>query len=134
MLQTGRSARKIVATFVLALLCACRGASPTQPLNSSCDCSSFPPKEGCDAECGITTGVIESVHDNSVTIRVPSVKTTEAGAESPMISDRTFSIDGAEANQLKSITPGSRVALTFRFESGQSVVKSIRKIPKEPAK
>jgi hypothetical protein len=119
---------KFVLTLLAAiLLCHLSGCS------STCDCSTFPPKSGCDAQCGITTGIVESVTANSVVIQVPSIKQGPAGEKSTMISRRTFSIGGAEATQLQSIPKGSRVALTFRQEGGQTVVQSIRKIPAEPA-
>jgi len=130
----GRFVHRIIVALPLTILSACKPPTPTTTNTSTCDCSTFPPKEGCDAQCGITTGIVESVRGDSVVIKVPSVKTTADGGESSSISERTFSVSGAEANQLKSIAPGSQVALTFSKESGQSVVKSIRKIPLEPVK
>jgi Cu/Ag efflux protein CusF len=103
--------------------------TPTQP---TCDCSTFPPREGCDSQCGITTGVIQSVTADSVTINVPSIKSTPTGQLSPQITQRTFKISPTESQQLQSIQPGSRVALTFHQQSGQNVMKSIRQIPLEP--
>lgn len=105
--------------------------TPTQP---TCDCSTFPPREGCDSQCGITTGVIQSVTADSVTISVPSIKSTPAGQQTPQITQRTFKISAAESQQLQSIQPGSHVALTFHQQSGQNVMKSIRQIPLEPPK
>lgn len=104
------------------------------PTQATCDCSTFPPREGCDSQCGITTGVIESVTADSVTINVPSIKSTAPGQLSSQISQRTFKISPAESQQLQSIQPGSRVALTFHQQSGQNVMRSIRQIPPEPTK
>jgi Cu/Ag efflux protein CusF len=103
-------------------------------MQPTCDCSTFPPREGCDSQCGITTGVIQSVTADSVTINVPSIKSTPTGQLSPQITQRTFKISAAESQQLQSIQPGSRVALTFHQQSGQNVMKSIRQIPLEPPK
>lgn len=104
---------------------------PTQ--NPTCDCSIFPPKAGCDSQCGITTGVVEQVTADSVTISVPEIKLTPSGERTTQITQRTFAISPAESKQLQAVK-GSRVALTFHQQSGQNVMKSIRKIPVEPAK
>jgi hypothetical protein len=105
--------------------------TPTQP---TCDCSTFPPREGCDSQCGITTGVIVSVTADSVIINVPSIKSAPTGQLTPQITQRTFKISPTESQQLQSIQPGSRVALTFHQQSGQNVMKSFRPIPPEPLK
>jgi len=101
---------------------------------TTCDCSIFPPRSGCDAQCGITTGVIESVQGDSVVIRVPTTTTNSAGQQVATTLERKFSIGAEEAKQLQSIAPGSRVALTFQKQADQSVVKTIRAIPKETLK
>jgi hypothetical protein len=108
--------------------------SPVQPIKSTCDCSVFPPARGCDSQCGITTGVIEKVTANSVTISVPSIAYSPAGKESAQIAERTFAIAPAEAKQLQSIGTGSHVALTFHSEDGLNAVKSIRQISPESEK
>jgi hypothetical protein len=111
--------------------------NPTQPAKtgtSTCDCSTFPPKQGCDSECGITTGVIESVTADSVTISVPSITTTATGERKPQITERTFAISPAEAKQFQSLKQGSRVALTFHQQNGQNIAKSIRELPAAPPK
>jgi Cu/Ag efflux protein CusF len=148
-----RSVLLLVAAFAITFLSACQSTPPSQPTPAlepttapqstpvtqtptaqTCDCSTFPPKEGCDSQCGITTGVIESVTADSVTISVPSIQSTATGQQSPGISQRTFKISPAESAQLQSIKPGSRVALTFHQQSGQNVMKSIRQIPPESPK
>jgi hypothetical protein len=134
-----RSVLMLLTACAIMFLSACQSApaprptpvtqTPTQP---TCDCSTFPPREGCDSQCGITTGVIQSVTADSVTINVPSIKSTPTGQLSPQITQRTFKISPTESQQLQSIQPGSRVALTFHQQSGQNVMKSIRQIPLEP--
>jgi Cu/Ag efflux protein CusF len=154
MLKTKRFVLNLAAAILLGHLCGCESSPPpsttsttppatTTPPSSAtgtagvspaaCDCSIFPPKSGCDAQCGITTGIVESVSADSVVIQVPSITTNHAGKKALLITRKTFSIGAAEAKQLQSIPKGSRVALTFRKEGGQSVVKSIRQIPPEPA-
>jgi hypothetical protein len=134
----------------LVFLIACQ-STPTPPPGSAsgptgtstptalkgtptCDCSTFPPKAGCDAECGIATGVIESVTPDSVTISVPSITTTATGERKPQITERTFAISPAEAKQFQSLKQGSRVALTFHQQNGQNIAKSIRELPAQPPK
>ncbi len=147
----GRSVRTLLAACAILSLSACQMAPAPQPTPASqstpsprpapvvptpaqltCDCSTFPPRSGCDSQCGITTGVIQSVTADSVTISVPSIQPAATGQLSSQITLRTFKISPAESAQLKSIQPGSRVALTFHQQSGQ--MKSIRQIPPEPPK
>lgn len=104
--------------------------SPTQTTSAGCDCSIFPPKQGCDSQCGITTGIVEQVTADSVTISVPSIKTTSTGQQTPAITQHTFAISPAEAKQLETLQ-GSRVALTFHQQNGQNVMKSVRPITPE---
>jgi hypothetical protein len=153
----GKTRRLVMGLAVLVFLaglvgylCGCSSPPPPPPPNGTsqtaqtsqngkkgtagCDCSIFPPRSGCDAQCGITTGVVESVQGDSVTIRVPTTTTDAAGRQVPATLERKFSIGAEEAKQLQSIAPGSRVALTFQKETGQSVVKTIRAIPKEQLK
>ncbi len=125
MLRTGKLV-PLMATVLLWHPCGCKPPATPQPVSSACDCSIFPPKSGCDAQCGITTGVVDSVSSNSVVILVPSVTTDSAGKSTPTISKKTFSIDATEAKQLESIAKGSRVALTFQQHGGQTIAKSIR--------
>ncbi len=146
MLTPCKFVQKLLATFSLACLCACQPHPPqapdqgnqrnlpAKPAEPACDCSIFPPKSGCDSQCGIATGVVESVQGNSVTLQVPSVVTDSTGKRMATITKRTFSVGAAEAKQLQSIAPGSRVALTFQQESGQNAVKSVRAIPRELTK
>jgi hypothetical protein len=108
--------------------------TPVQPVKSTCDCSVFPPARGCDSQCGITTGTIESVTSNSVTLSIPSITVSPAGKKSTQIAERTFAIAPAEARQLQSIGTGSHVALTFHSENGLNAVKSIRQITPESVK
>ena len=105
-----------------------------QPVKSTCDCSTFPPKAGCDTECGITTGVVESVTANSVTISVPSISTDASGNRTTRVTERTFAISPEESKQLQTVKQGSRVAVTFHQETNQNILKSIREIPAEPPK
>jgi Cu/Ag efflux protein CusF len=145
-----RSALLVVATCAISFLIGCPSSpaptppdkptpvitsGPTQPpKTATCDCSVFPPKAGCDTQCGITTGVVEKVTADSITINVPSISQNPAGHSSAQIQQRTFAISPAESQQLQSIKQGSRVALTFHQESGQNIMKSIRPIPPEPTK
>jgi hypothetical protein len=138
--KTGKSVQPILAALTLALITSCGNSKsvgpniPTTPVTppsneqTACDCSTFPPKKGCDTQCGITTGIVESVSSNSVVIREPSIKISKAGgAESAQIQERTFSVSNAEASQLQPIKPGSRVALTF--QKSDNAVLSIRELP-----
>jgi Cu/Ag efflux protein CusF len=146
MSKHGRSVFLLVATCAIPFLSGCPApatpdkptpvttAGPTQPPKATCDCSVFPPKAGCDSQCGITTGVVEKVTADSITINVPFLKQNPGGQPSPQTIQRTFTISPAESQQLQSIKQGSRVALTFHQESGQSIMKSIRPIPPEPSK
>jgi hypothetical protein len=146
MLMTTRFAQKLVVPVLLACLCACKPATPpppdegnqpnlpTKPSQPTCDCSIFPPKSGCDSQCGIATGVVESVQGDSVTLQVPSVTTDSTGKQTAIMTRRTFLVGAAEAKQLQSIAPGARVALTFQKEIGQNSVKSVRAIPRELVK
>jgi hypothetical protein len=102
-------------------------ATPAEPTTAGCDCSVFPPKQGCDSQCGITTGIVEQVTADSVTISVPSIKATATGQRTAAITQHTFAISPAEAKQLQTLQ-GSRVALTFHQQNGQNVMKSIRPI------
>jgi hypothetical protein len=144
-----KSLPPLAATFACVLLIACQSnpapapeptstAQPTtpvaQPVNTTCDCSTFPPKAGCDAACGITTGVIESVTADSLTINVPSISTDASGKQTTHVTQRTFSISPAESKQLQTLKQGSRVALTFHQETNQNALKSIREIPAQPPK
>jgi hypothetical protein len=127
------------ATVILATLSSCFHTPPNPPSNpakntplpkpATCDCSTFPPKSGCDSECGIATGVVESVQGNSVTLQVPSITTDAAGKQIATMSRRTFQIGGAEAQQLRTIAPGSRVAITFKQGNGEDAVRSLRRLP-----
>lgn len=146
----GRSALMLLAACVIAFLTACTSpsnstpgtplvpvtpvaqhpVSPTQPTAAACDCSIFPPKQGCDSQCGITTGIVEHVTADSVTISVPSIKTTTTGQQAAAITQHTFAISPAEAKQLETLQ-GSRVALTFHQQNGQNVMKSVRPISPE---
>jgi Cu/Ag efflux protein CusF len=146
MLKTERFVLELVGAILLGQLSGCNSTPQPQPSSTSessvagptgkgpsaCDCSTFPPRSGCDAQCGITTGIVESVSADSVVIQVPSIKTDSVGKRFLMSSMRTFSIGAAEAKQLQSIPKGSRVALTFRQEDGKTVVQSIRRIAPEP--
>ena len=144
--MTNNFAQKLAASLLLVCLCACKNTPPkppdegnqpnlpTNPTQPTCDCSTFPPKSGCDSQCGIATGVVESIQGDSVTLQVPSVITNSQGKQSATMTKRTFQVSAAEAKQLQSIASGSRIALTFQKVNGQSSVKSFREIPPEPAK
>jgi hypothetical protein len=60
--------------FFLAVLLVCGGCPPNPPIQSekgaSCDCTIYPFPNGCDSQCGIAEGVVESVSNNSVTVRM----------------------------------------------------------------
>jgi len=106
---------------------------------AECDCSTFPPKQGCDTTCGIATGIVESVTSDSVTIKVPVIQTAPANsvpnygpAESAAIQRGTFAVSGVDPAQLANIKPGSRVAFTFQQEQGRQVLKSIQPIQTIP--
>lgn len=133
MLMTTRVAQQLVAPLLLACLCACNHVTPP-PSPTTCNCSIFPPKSGCDSQCGIATGVVESVQGDSVTLQVPSITTDSTGKQTAIMTKRTFLVGAAEAKQLQSIAPGARVALTLQKEIGQNSVKSVRAIPRELAK
>jgi Cu/Ag efflux protein CusF len=105
--------------------------TPVVQTQTTCDCSTFPPKAGCDSQCGITTGVIENVTADSLTISVPSIKSTATGQQLSQITQRTFKISPEESKQLQTYNRGSRVALTFHQQNGQNIMKSIRPIPLE---
>jgi Cu/Ag efflux protein CusF len=151
MFNSGRSVLILVAACAISFLSACQPAPQPQPTpapqpapaggstfvtqttpQTTCDCSTFPPREGCDSQCGITTGVIESVTPDSLTISVPSITSTATGQQLPEVTQRTFKISPEESQQLQSFKRGSRVALTFHQQSGQNVMKSIRPMPLEP--
>ena len=144
MINSRRSLLFSLSTCAVALLSACQPAPQPQPTPTptptptpvvqTCDCSTFPPKAGCDSQCGITTGVIENVTADSLTISVPSIKSTAAGQQLPQITQRTFKISPEESKQLQSYNRGSRVALTFHQLNGENIMKSIRPIPVEPPK
>jgi Cu/Ag efflux protein CusF len=150
MFNSGRSVLILVAACAIPFLSACQPAPAPQPTpapqpagstpvtqttpQTTCDCSTFPPREGCDSQCGITTGVIESVTADSLTISVPSITSTATGQQVPQVTQRTFKISPSESQQLQSFKRGSRVALTFHQQSGQNVMKSIRPIPPEQPK
>lgn len=150
MLPSRISVLPLTSIFTLVFLAACQ-STPTTPLESTsgptgtstktgqtgtttCDCSTFPPKQGCESQCGITTGVIENVTADSVTISVPSITTTATGERKPEITERTFAISPAEARQFQSLKQGSRVALTFHQQNGQNIAKSVRELPAVPPK
>jgi len=68
--------------FCFALLLVCIGCSPTPspepkpPIASTtlkkiaCDCTIYPFPNGCDSQCGIADGVVESVTNESVTVKM----------------------------------------------------------------
>jgi Cu/Ag efflux protein CusF len=145
--NSGKSLLLLVSAAAITSLSACQPAPQPQPTPAptptptpvvqtqpTCDCSTFPPKAGCDSQCGITTGVIENVTADSLTISVPSIKSTASGVQQPQITQRTFKISPEESKQLQSYNRGSRVALTFHQQNGQSVMRSIRPITLEPPK
>lgn len=123
------------ALFGLIVVCgmtpACQKNSPV----AECDCSMFPPHQGCDQKCGIATGIVESVTADTITVKVPVIEPAhtqaggaEAPAESANIHLRTFTLTGADKAQLANIKPGSRVALTYEEGASQQVLKSIQPI------
>jgi hypothetical protein len=137
----------LLAAVAITSLSACQPAPQPQPTPTptptptpigqtqpTCDCSTFPPKSGCDSQCGITTGVIENVTADSLTISVPSIQSSATGQQLPKITQRTFKISPEESKQLQTYNRGSRVALTFHQQNGQNIMKSIRPIPVEPPK
>ena len=137
----------LLASVAITSLSACQPAPQPQPTPTptptptpigqtqpTCDCSTFPPKSGCDSQCGITTGVIENVTADSLTISVPSIQSSATGQQLPKITQRTFKISPEESKQLQTYNRGSRVALTFHQQNGQNIMKSIRPIPVEPSK
>lgn len=44
----------------------------TTPKTVACDCTSYPFPSGCDSQCGFTDAVVESVGNDSVTVKVPA--------------------------------------------------------------
>jgi hypothetical protein len=108
------------AVIGLALACGMTVACQNQNNVSECDCSMFPPRQGCDQKCGIATGIVESLTAYTVTIKIPVIQatSTQEGAavgptESADIQLRTFTLGGVDKSQLANIKPGSRVALTY---------------------
>jgi Cu/Ag efflux protein CusF len=143
----GKSRLLLLAAVAFTSLTACQSTPAPQPTPTptptptpvvqtqpTCDCSTFPPKSGCDSQCGITTGVIENVTADSLTISVPSIKSSATGQQLPQITQRTFTISPEESKQLQTYNRGSRVALTFHQQNGQNIMRSIRPIPVEPPK
>ena len=64
-----------------------------------------------------------------MTLQVPSITTDAAGKQIATMTKRTFQIGAAEAQQLRTIAPGSRVAITFKQGNGQNAVRTLRELP-----
>lgn len=125
---------------LIGLIVACSMTVACQKQVAECDCTMFPPPQGCDQKCGIATGIVESVTADTVTVKVPVIQKTNAEsgesagpAESANIQVRTFTLSGTDKSQVANIKPGTRVALTYEQAPNQQVLKSIKPIQAVPA-
>jgi hypothetical protein len=123
-----RTVTGILLISILSVACHTNSGTAT-----ACDCTVFPPKQGCDTSCGIATGVVESVSGDSVTIKVPVIETPANGTpvEAPAtttIQRRTFTLSPAEQTLVANIKPGSHVAFTYAQEADHQVLKSIQTV------
>jgi hypothetical protein len=82
------------------LLVGCSGGKPL----GKCDCTEYPFPQGCDAACGITAAVVESVHADSVTVRVQPNNNVPAEIKT---------IPLARLRMQGTLRPGMQVQLTY---------------------
>lgn len=93
------------------------GCGRPQVQTASCDCSIFPPADrACDTQCGVTTGYVTEVNENSIVVSTPA---------SPGYPAQTRTIRGLDPAQLKNIRLSSRVAVRFQGPTSRVELKPI---------
>jgi hypothetical protein len=103
--------------FCFALLLVCIGCSPTPspepnppitsttPKKIACDCTIYPFPNGCDSQCGFADGVVESVSNDSVTVKIQAIQ--GQAAEFKTIPLAPLNVKPA------ALKPGTPVRLTY---------------------
>jgi len=96
----------LVPLFLMGMLLVGCPKPPPPPASAACDCTVYPFPAKCDAQCGITQALVESVSKDSVTLKMPPSQ--GQAAELRTIPLASLKLDPA------ALKAGASVSLTYQ--------------------